>query len=343
MTARYQKQNNGNPLIRNVAIVVALGALSFVLGFFVLAKLLPAGNNSNANNSSNLEAKNTPQTASVVTTTPIKAIPPSTSDTTKRAPSDASKPIIKPESGPLLVTEDPNAKATVSTEDTKPLQHSSEALTVEPKPTERSDARSQDVPKSDVTPKDNRTEQKSSPTSDEANSEKTAVNEEKKTTSPELPPTPKRRRHKKSRAVLSPLSPETNPESTETKVASASKTAAETLSDKTEKPTRKPRATADTTEKPATEALKTDTATNLKSTAKRLYRVQVNAYSTEAAAQHELDSLADRHIKARVRKVTREGKTLYSVQYGAYRNRDQAQAAQGKLKEQGVDSYVSQH
>ena len=321
--------------VRNVGIVFVLGLVSFVIGFFLLARLLPAGN----------VASSTPPPVEAGTITSAANTPVATVSTTPTTTASPKRETVPPpreskkdveDSGPLLLSDDQNAKP--PSEEVRPIQKTQTDQKTEPT-TERTPGSEENNGDKKTTEPDSRSD---TSTRSEARAGGESVGKAEANVEPKTKEgTPRRRRSKKSRSVLQPATepdaPSTAPKTTDP-VESASPTAPE----RTSRSVRRNRATGLTTP-PSTkgEEPSPSVETNAKESVRRLYRVQVNVYSTEEAAKKEVDNLLDKHVTARVRKVVREGKTLYSVQQGAYRTKEKAQAAKDKLKEQGVEAYIT--
>ena len=331
MAGRYQKRNNGMAAVRNAGIVCVLGLVSFVIGFFLLARLLPAGN----------VASSTPPPVEGGTTTPAANTPVATVTTTPTTVASPKGEVAPPpreakkdaDSGPLLLSDDQNAKS--PSEEVRPIQQTQPDLKTDPKTepaTERlskPEENNGDKKTTEPDPRPDTSTRSRAETGAEGTKKSEVDTEPKKKES-----VSKRRQHKKSRSVLQPA---TEPDAP----ATAPKTTDPTETILPERTTRSVRRTHTTAPPTKGDEQSPPAETNAKANVRRLYRVQVNVYSTEDAAKKEVDNLLDKHVTAHVRKIIREGKTLYSVQQGAYRTKEKAQAAKDKLREQGVEAYIT--
>ncbi len=310
MAGRYQKRSDGAAAVRNLAIVFGLGVASFVLGFFVLAKMLPSSHTS-ASTASPPPSTETP---------PVSASKSGVPSSAASSPASLPSPHVSPppaESGPLLTTEDKSAAP--PSDETKPIQGASD-------PPVLSDKKSGDHVEVETRRAETGSKSETPPSEETVSPGKTDE------ARPAEDPPPRRRRRKRSHEALQ--SPSTPDEArSDARVSVPKETGTETLP--SPKSSRRTRAGSEGVSESAE-------TTNTGSATKRLYRVQVNVYASEAAARQEVDVLQDKHVRARVRKVVREGKTYYSVQHGAFSSKEKAQTAKDKLKEQGIEGYITE-
>ncbi len=295
--------------VKNIAFatlgILGLGAFSFLLGFFVLAKLVPGG-------------QKTPEQANASAI----PIPPAESRTASASPPTAPDPTPRPSTvtappaiaaGPSIDPGDDGADKTQpagSPDDTsKPVRSPGSHDSADPQASRRGVAtdNSVDVP---AKPTDETTHVVTP--SDENASDKASTT---------------RRRRRKS--TTADVQPSTMPDTLTDTAPATDTTSGKDTVDIGSKPV-----ADDTTRAVAavpTSALSPD----------KKYRVQIGVYSTRA----EADALALRAntsgVPVSVHAVKKGSATLYRVQQGVYRSRTAAQAAGKRLTEKGFDVYVA--
>ena len=298
--------------VKNIAIatlgILGVGAFSFLLGFFVLARLVPGG-------------QKIPEQpgASAVPVTPAEsrassASPPQTAANPAPRQTVVTAPPA-PVAGPSIDPGDDSADKTQpagSPDDTvKPVRTSGSRDSAETQ-TSRKIVGTDDSPNVPTKPGDEST---LSITPPDAN------------TPVKAPITPRRRRHKTS---TSDVQTSTMPDAPNETAPPANDTTAS-------------KDTVDIGSKPAADDVTraVSAAPPLAASGDKKYRVQLGVYSTRA----EADILAQRAnssgVSVSVHAVKKGGVTLYRVQQGVYRSKTAAQAAGKRLSEKGFDVYVA--
>jgi hypothetical protein len=305
--------NPGKDVVRNIGVVAGLGGLSFFLGFFVLAKMVPDKHG---------EAESTPSVTQsqlpVPTRQTVQAAVPVTSSSRETASTPASPPFHK-DSAASGVTIEPDDQ------------------TAAQKPRDVDSASRSALPDTSASPS-NDSANASHSTTDAA---PTAPHDEVGTPTTTGSNGTTGTAHRKPR--LRGHSGDGNTD------LNASATDNGGISEGDQKPSRIDRDESDTSARSERHSARPDTgdAANAetpppaKTVKRNRYRVVAGSYAQRESAERRAQRVKDLGMDADVVSITKDdGTTVYRVQQGIYRKRANAEAAQKKLTDAGMDADV---
>ena len=320
--SRYSnsRAQSGKDAARNVGVVLGLGGLSFFLGFFVLARMVPDRQN--------------------------EAGSPSTPDAQKVSPASSSQ--IAQAAAPSTVSEAPAATIPVKAPPAakKPAETSDIAIEPGDESASQKPGTLDDAPaKSRAAQDEGQAAQNGTENAAKKGSEDTTALPDRETGSPEAPtvsPAPHTRTRK----------PRVKSGDGET-AASASKSETGGFSQDDQKPSKIDRDESDTSAHPAPRATRhaasgessdsgdEEKPKSVKPARRTRYRVVAGAYALRESAERAAQKVTDLGLEATVVPVSKEdGTTVYRVQQGIYRLRANANAAKQKLADAGLDADV---
>jgi cell division septation protein DedD len=314
-TSGYRRGRRGGAwLLKSIGLMFFLALLSFALGFFVLARLLP-GNQKTDNSVGNIienaatrpdNAGNAPA-ASPVTPSSVGNNPGSTVPT--------------PPSGPAP---------------SKMQAPSIDALTDKPGSVQQPD--SLDRSEHAALPADNQQDKGKNPFVNIAPNTPATDN-------PAAPTPPVRHRHHRdstttpdSNNLQTPARPDNDSSNATSPSAAPGNTDTGSTTDKAAGDTG-----SNTNSSPGnSQTAPSTTSSRSAASDSGLYRVQLGVYSTRETADAQAQAARDKGFRIRVQEYTSsEGRTLYRVQQGVYRHRASAEAALQRLTQAGVQAAIS--
>jgi cell division septation protein DedD len=303
-------------IARTVGIFLALAVLSFVLGFFVLAKLVPG-------------APRTPM-ASVLPATDLSS--PGSPET--GVPADNSRDV---RSGSGHATTPAQVATSHKTTRTKSgLGPSLDPENGAPMPAESTEVQ---APRR-VNPDGKASRTPSDPPSDTASTGDASDEQKPK---PTLTARTKRRRHAVSHKtekvdVTSDEATTGSDESTSNASDSASANPRRSRRAATSADDNNDNSDASSAEPDRSGPNKKEDTSGRGT----LYHVRLGAFHSLEAAHDEVERARAKGFPTRVVPVTRRGRTLYRVQAGAFRDRDRAEAVKQSLQDASLDASVSE-
>ena len=330
-------------IVRTLGIFMALAALSFVLGFFVLARLIPGASKPTmataipAGTQSGVDQDTAQARPAAPVTQPSRQKPRALAKDTNQQPrvAVAPGPSLDPVNDPPAV-----AKPAGVQKPRKVDESTTEAANASAK--DNSDTSDDEAPASKVKPHAIRTEtasvhpkrrrhlavKKADPAPGAEGDDTTVTRNASGGDEGQDAPVVKPRRPRRARTAAAD----------DTAVASSDE-------GDTEKPVRHRRnvvASSDEgdTEKPVRH--RRTVAADPESASGAVYHVHLGAFHSRDAATHEAERARVKGFATQVVPVTHNGRTLYRVQAGAFRERERAETVKQNLQDASLDASVSE-
>ncbi len=307
-------------IVRTLTVFLALAALSFVLGFFVLARLIPGSSRSGASailpsapgsqpgedatvadgarpavNSEAAPSRIPPVASEAAVTappvrTPGPTLDPSTDAPLATDPTGVQKPRKVDESAKEQASAAPDAGTSGSDTDSPKARIVAHLIAAKPKRRHRASVRNIEAAPAAV-----------------AADEHAAGDDESVTTDREDAPVPRTHRPRRVRVAHT-----TNEQESTT-----------TESDDAERPVRTRRADSETS-------------------GGALFHVRLGAYHSREAADHEVQRARTKGFATRVVPIQQHGHVLYRVQVGAFRQRNRAESIRQSLEDASLAATVTE-
>ena len=310
-------------IARTVGIFIALAALSFVLGFFVLARLIPGSPN-----------------ASSATVLPTGGVSSAESHEPDSTGSSSNTRVADVPRSTTVIHEVTAAKS--------PKQPTSLGPTLDPE----NDAPAGGAPSGVQTPR--KMEEDTRNTGYSSTDDRNDISTADDSVDGPKPRTP-------SRTAIGAVKPKHRRHSVTTKTDRPSNSAdnvgtgdevngndpPEAPIEKTHRPQRASTAAADNHDTDATDQGELDRPAKSRRTDSEapdgpLYHVRLGSFHSRDAADHEVQRARAKGFSTQVVPVTHNGRTLYRVQAGAFRERDRAEAIKQSLQDASLDASVTE-